>query len=810
MDNDEGKVISDDDIFKYIFDDEARSRRLEDVEPVSNKPKDRSIFNEMEELETQHRQARREMSSAREYRSVNNRRRRGRRNKYDRSRNLPLGLDKVADFIDSIKPEKKWIFGNILFFPILLIYLEFVFHLVMDKELTKYTFIYILLSIPAGLFMSLFTLLFNEITNRIITYLLTFFVCLLFAAEFVIVIIFQLYTPIFSMFDMTGQIAGETNFVMVAVNAVLDRIFTIILFFLPMVFILTVGSIFFEFRRRKILFSGIVLGGAIVLQVVAVLSLGLPWGVGAGVYTPKELYKMDTAINEQVNKLGVFTMIRLDLKYILFPTDTYISGDVEVDMPDLPDIPSSGDVNDPSEDTPTTEEPIDTSPNIMDIDFAALIDSESDSSIVKIHKYVSQKNDDGTYTWATNKNEYTGMFEGYNVIFIVAEGFSKYGLIPELMPTLYRLSNEGFVFNNFYTPLHFTSTIGGEFQSITGIYPKDGQKSSIVTGKNGSNMYFTLAKQLNRLQYSSYAYHNGSDPKYYDRHISHPNFGYEWRPAKEWYELEKKENGSIYWPQSDLHMIENTIGDYLNVVSPFNVYYLTVSGHVQYNFSGNAMSIKNKEAVAHLPYGETARAYIACQLELEKAVAKIVEELETTGLDKNTLLVLTPDHIPYFNVSNVLAELAGHEFGKETMEYVGKESGLDFDVYRNTLIMWSGSMEEPVVVDKVCGQVDILPTVSNLLGLEYDSRLLIGSDILSDSQGIVVLASKSWITDIGVYNIQDKKFTLAEGLDESVYTDEYIKQYIKAMTNIAKKKVEMSASIISTDYYNSIPLLKDK
>jgi len=817
---DEEKVISDEDIFQFVYDEKSASDKVTasretsekkddifgDIEAVTvaaKKEKNRAIFNELNEREENAQLNNRNIT---EGMSRNGRRTWKKNNK--EFAGISSGNRRDRKHSDNRRrPVNKLFLGNVVFFPLMIIYLEFVFHLIMDKGLSKYTFIYILFAIPAGLLFSFLTLWFNETANKIITYVLTVLICLLFAAEYVIVIIFQLYTPIFSMFDMAGQIAGEGNFVIIAVETVLQRFFVILLFFVPTVFIFTIGRKFFEFRKRKLAFNGFVLGCAVALHVLALTVIKLPWGTGMGVYTPKELYNMDTAISEQVNKLGVFTMLRLDLKYMLFPVDPVVSDDVDVDLPLTPPTNST---ENPGESTePDTEPPvvIDRSPNIMDIDFDALIGSESNKNIVTIHKYVSQKNDDGTYTWATNKNEYTGMFEGYNVIFLTAEGFSKYGLIPELMPTLYRLSTEGFVFNNFYTPLHFTSTIGGEFQNITGLYPKDGQKSSIVTGKNKSNLYFTLARQLNRDGYTSLAYHNGSDPEYYDRHISHPNFGYEWRPAGRWFELEKKASGSIYWPQSDLYMVDKTINDYLETVSPFNIYYLTVSGHVRYNFTGNAMSIRNKEAVAELPYSDTVKAYIACQLELEKAVTKIVEELERTGLDKKTLLVLAPDHIPYFNVKDILSELAGQDFGKDNMEYVGQESGLDLDVYKNTLIMWSGSMEEPVIVDKVCCQVDILPTVSNLLGLEFDSRLIIGSDIMSDSIGLVVMASKSWISDVGSYNIQNKKFTLAEGLDPNVYTDEYLSTYISAMTKIAKKKIEMSTAIIDTNYYASIPLL---
>ena len=101
-------------------------------------------------------------------------------------------------------------------------------------------------------------------------------------------------------------------------------------------------------------------------------------------------------------------------------------------------------------------------------------------------------------------------------------------------------------------------------------------------------------------------------------------------------------------------------------------------------------------------------------------MTRLVNYLEAEGIADHTLIVLAPDHVPYDN-KDVCDELAGHELED------------NFEWFENTLIIWSASMNEPIPVDKVCSSIDILPTVSNLLGLEYDSRLLVGRDILSDS-----------------------------------------------------------------------------
>ncbi len=859
-DNDE-KVISDDDIFQYIF-DEGNKQPVSDrtsVNRTAERKKDRSIFNEMDEFEKNRRtenRAYREHSAtyiddgrrSRSYgRSSSSGRRHGKR-RYDRSKEgiIPFELR-----------ENPWFFGSIIFFPVALMYLEMVFHVFMEGGLsgvgkyayivvlllleaatlisfTKlvpdeirrfvwmgiggmtllmivisfvtgalnvYSFIYVVMSIPIGLLLSIFTLLFNKIANMVIACGLTLGMCVLFGAEVVLRDIFSNYTQLFSIMNLAGQVT-DTNYLLVALESIMDNLFTILFILFPVVFMAFIGRVVFEFRRRQLTFTGVLAGCVAATWIFAVLFLNMPFGVGTGTYTPKQLYKMDTEVAEQVDKLGVITMLRLDVKHTLFGTPERELDDVFNSRPTVPTGNGGTTVPGESTEESTTEDPVDRSPNIMQIDFATLIEKTKNDDIEWMHKFVSQTNEDGTYIWATNKNEYTGMFKDYNVIFITAEGFSKYVVIPELMPTLTRLSKEGFVFENFYSALHYTSTSGGEFQNLTGMYPKNGNPVSMTeSGKKGTNMYFSLGNMLNRKNYTSIGYHNNTNM--YGRDKSHPNLGYNWIYGGNGFEMEKREGSNkTLWPQSDLYMMEQTMDDYMQSTTPFNIYYLTVSGHVQYNFSGNAMSIKNKDAVKDLPYSETTQAYIACTLELEKALAKLVETLESTGLDKKTLLVLAPDHVPYFNIDS-LEELAGQSFGGEQLDYL-KESDVDFDVYKNMLIMWSGSMEEPIKVDKVCCQVDILPTILNLLGLEYDSRLIVGKDILSTTEGLVIFTSQSWISDLGEYNSFTKKFTLAEGLDKSVYTEEYIESYVKYMKKAVRNKLNASVIFVEDDYYDAV------
>lgn len=92
----------------------------------------------------------------------------------------------------------------------------------------------------------------------------------------------------------------------------------------------------------------------------------------------------------------------------------------------------------------------------MDVDLAQIAQETDNQDIAWLANYFNS-------VTPTKKNAYTGMFKGYNVIQLVIEGFSGYVIDPELTPTLYKLANEGFVFNNYYTALHYTSTSNGEW-----------------------------------------------------------------------------------------------------------------------------------------------------------------------------------------------------------------------------------------------------------------------------------------------------------------------------------------------------------
>jgi len=239
----------------------------------------------------------------------------------------------------------------------------------------------------------------------------------------------------------------------------------------------------------------------------------------------------------------------------------------------------------------------------------------------------------------------------------------------------------------------------------------------------------------------------------------------------------------LVWPNSDLEMMEATVDDYIGQ-QPFHAYYMTVSGHLEYNFGGNAMAARNRDAVADLPYSDALKAYIACHIELDKALEYLLDRLNAAGIAENTVIVLSTDHYPYgLDGVDGISQFLGHPVDK------------NFELYENNLIIYVQGME-PVTVDRPASSLDIIPTISNLMGLQYDSRFLMGQDLLSNSESLVIFKDRSFITDRG-YRIRGGDFVPHPGIEVNDHYGDYIRAVIDA-------KFSASASILDLDYYRKV------
>lgn len=411
---------------------------------------------------------------------------------------------------------------------------------------------------------------------------------------------------------------------------------------------------------------------------------------------------------------------------------------------------------------------------VSDIDFDSL--SSDNDVISNMNEYF--KNSAVTYT-----NEHTGVFKDKNLIYIMAESFNGYFLSEELTPTLYKMVHNSYYFSNYYSPTNL-STIGGEFSLLTGLLPEIGVLNDEWNGNNNTsghiNYYpYGLGNLFNDLGYKTYAYHDYFyDFQSRDKYLSDIGFD----NYKACYNgLEEKMACDIF-PTSDNEMIEASVDDYIND-DKFMVYYATVSGHGLWGFGYNAMAERNKELVQDLDYSDTVKAYISANLELEKAVTTLINKLEEAGKLDDTVIVLAADHHPYFMEDEYVEEMANQELDQ-------------FSLYKNNLIIYNSATEHEQI-DKVCNTIDVLPTVLNLFGIDYDSRLIVGKDIFSTSEGLVIFADYSWLTDKGKYSSNSGTFVSNDGNEIS---EAYINRFKKAVNNL----YQISTNIMVYDYYRYV------
>lgn len=344
----------------------------------------------------------------------------------------------------------------------------------------------------------------------------------------------------------------------------------------------------------------------------------------------------------------------------------------------------------------------------------------------------------------TGENEYTGYFKDKNLIFILAESFNSIAVSEELTPTLYKLTNSGFKFNNFYSPL-FISTLGGEFQATTGLIPS---QSILNFWKNQRpKISYGIGNSFSKQGYTANAYHNWKH-RFYSREHTMKTLGFDSYMAIG-NGLEKLIDDE--WLPSDIDMINATTDFYLSE-DKFVTYYITVSGHAPYNFSGNSTVKKYKEFVKDLPYTEPAKAYLGAQIELDRAIETLINRLEQAGILQDTVIALVGDHYPYTLTMDDINSISTYE--RDSIVEVNKSN----------FIIWNSEMQETIEIDKVGSQIDVLPTLLNLFGMEYDSRLIIGQDILSDNPGIAIFSNRSWVSDCGTYFSAEKRFVPKENV----------------------------------------------
>lgn len=661
-----------------------------------------------------------------------------------------------------LKEDMKIVGKYALAIFISLFYFELLLHYIVYSSLDTFTIWNVLFLIPISLVISALIGFHNKF-NNVILILFIFIISLFYLSN---LIYFKTFKSLASISMIGNGTNALTNFWWSVATTIKENLFEIIIFEFP-VLLLLLDAIFIKKIKGKysLIVHPIVMLMGIIIWVLTVLALPLS---GKQDYTAYGAYHsrfVDT--DTASNKLGILPNALIETRYIFFGSNRENLIEIEEVEEDVEEIKESEKFN------------------VYDnLDFSSLSINSTDSQIKNVCDYLK------TLT-PSNKNNHTGEFEDYNLIYICGESFSSMAIDKDITPTLYKLSTNGYVLDNYYNAFKNVTT-NGEYSLLTGLWPdiaREETNNGKLTGTMGqsidNNMSESLGKKFNSIGVNSRAFHNywGS---YYGREETLPNMGFEcmFMGKGMWFTTD--------WPASDLEMMQQSVDTYIND-EQFCAYYMTFSGHGNYS-TDNFMVQRNieyvKEKAIGKNYPENLLGYFACNVELDKALEYLINRLAQAGKLDKTVIVLAGDHYPYYVT----------DYDYECFN--GKKITNDYEKYRSTCIIYNSGMDLTVRVNKPCCNVDILPTILNLFNIPYDSRLYAGTDIFSDSRHVAMIYDKSFIAEDFVYNATSGEVTWINKLNDMTDTEK--ETYVNKYVSYVKGKYAYSISVENTNFYDYI------
>ena len=469
-----------------------------------------------------------------------------------------------------------------------------------------------------------------------------------------------------------------------------------------------------------------------------------------------KIYKNPTFIETALREFGTQRFMFRDLITLMIP--------VEEETPVIEVITP--------EETPEPMEPvietIDYSRNINDTLWIEAKDAEEKENIRQLDEYLMSRT-------ITDKNEMTGFFEGKNLIYIMIEAFDYIAIDETLTPTLYMMQQQGWDFNNYFTPKYSCTTGESEFIALTSLVPS----SSVCTPNSYSKNTFTnsILTLFKNAGYAVTAYHNWED-EFYDRRELYENMG-----ITEYYNIDQMNFKIIQGWQSDDELMKEAIPHFINE-DKFMAHIVTSGMHFPYDMDSTLGNRYMNEINAVYPDYDTAiKRYISKSMELDKAMNTLLTELENAGKLEDTVIVMFADHHPLKTSISTLVEYT-NEFDRSY--------GLNED--KTPMIIYNASAEEKDI-DTPCSTFDLIPTVANLFNLNYDPRLYVGTDIFSTDENTVIFTNGDWISTYGWYKASESTFYNFD--DSNPASEKWIENQNKKVSNA----FSTSLLIYKTDYF---------
>lgn len=396
----------------------------------------------------------------------------------------------------------------------------------------------------------------------------------------------------------------------------------------------------------------------------------------------------------------------------------------------------------------------------------------------------------GTAVEAGSPNYY-GFAKGKNVIVIQLEAFQNFAINlsvggKPVTPVLNDLAKESFYFPNFFQQIGQGNTSDAEFMSNTSIYP-----TGVIAMSTGysDKVLPSLPRLLGEQGYETNTFHI-NDVTFWDRNRMYPALGF----AK-YYDKPSFNNdhfNSFGASDEELYKVGlEKLQALKQQNKPFYAQFVTAASHHPFKVPSGQQRIAMPDSLQDTQLGH----YLTALNYTDYALGEFIEGLKASGIWDNTVLVAYGDH-------------SGLQAKDNDPAWVSEQLGINYDgeVSRfNIPLFVHVPGAEGKVVDQVGGQVDIMPTLSNLLGvsLKDEGYTAFGHDLLNSSHNVIGMR---YYLPTGSFFNNDILFVPGKGFDDGRAIDIRTKQPVAEFSQYrADYDYILELMKLSDDYVRLLP-----
>ena len=415
----------------------------------------------------------------------------------------------------------------------------------------------------------------------------------------------------------------------------------------------------------------------------------------------------------------------------------------------------------------------------------------SEADLKPVEEYIQQH-------YAKPNPEYFGMAKGRNVIYIHLESFQQFLIdyklkvddkeyeVTPFLNSLYH-SRETFAFSNVFNQVKAGKTSDAETMIETGLFGLN--QGSFMVNYGGTNTQQAAPFILSKNGYNSSAVFHGNAGSFWNRNTAYKQWGYNYFFDASYFTKQNSSN-SFQYGLNDKYMLKDSIKYLERLQQPFYTKFITVSNHYPYttSLSGDDLGFPLAKT-----QDETINGYFATANYLDSSIKAFFDYLKESGLYKNSIIVLYGDH---YGISNSRNPALAPLLGKNSETWSSYDNAM---LQRVPYMVVIPGMDKGGIIDTYGGEIDMLPTLEHLLGIESNKFLQVGQDMLSpEHDQIVAFRSANYFVTPEYTSYSGRTYYTKTG-EEITNPDEKTKEELDKIREAANLQLKISDSIQTGD-----------